>query len=411
MSLIETFALPAVRDFLEKHADDDWQKLLLSADRYPGLPIREIAVQLQCRRKATGKLPSWVANPDVVFPGVVPVEQASSERAATWKAAKMSGHRFADLTGGMGVDFWACHQRFDQATYCERHADLAEITAWNLRHLAPYPEKITFVAEDGPDWLSATEGSFDWLYLDPARRDDANRKVVRLEDCEPDVVAKRDFLLSRTANLMIKASPMLDIDFAVKQLQYVRNVYVVAVDDDVRELLFHLTPGGESLNPRIETVNLLRTGGQHFSFHKEAESEATIPLSAPLAYLYEPNAAVLKAGAFRSLAAFSPDLRKLAPSSHLYTSAEWLPGFPGRSFSVVDTVRADRREIERKLPRMKANLTVRNFPMSVADLRKKLRLEEGGEDFLFATTGPDQSKIVVICRKMPLSLPDNEKPL
>lgn len=407
MSLIETFALPEVRDFVKKHAGDDWQKLLLSADRWPGLPVREIAVQVQCRRKAAGKLPSWVANPDVIFPGVVPVEQASSERAAAWKAQKMGGRRFADLTGGMGVDFLACHQRFESSVYCERFPEIAELTAWNLRLLAPDPEKFICIPEDGLSWLEKTPGRFDWLYLDPARRDDGNRKVVRLEDCEPDVVTLRDTLLARTNNLMIKASPMLDIDQAVRQLEYVRNVYVVAVDDEVRELLFHLTPGEASPGDgiTIETVNLLRSGEQRFSFQKEAESESVIGFSAPLNFLYEPNAAVLKAGAFRSLGAFSPTLRKLAPSSHLYTSDAWLPDFPGRSFSVRGVARADRKDIAGYLPGGKANLTVRNFPMSVADLRKKLKLEEGGEDYLFATTGPDQSKIVVICRKIPLPLP------
>ncbi|WP_243406339.1 class I SAM-dependent methyltransferase [Siphonobacter curvatus] len=396
MSLITTLTRPEVQAFIQQHQHDDWQKLLLGASRYPDLPIREIAQQIQCGQKARTKLPHWAAQPGVLFPSILSLEQSSSERTAYWKANLMQGDRYADLTGGMGVDFWAASAQFKRATYCEQQTELAELTEYNFTQLGRN-EGITWVKGNGMNWLEQSTETFDWLYLDPARRDRSSQKVVQLADCEPNVLEHKDLLLGKAADVLVKVSPMLDIDLAVKQLDCVAHVYVVAVDDEVKELLLHLRNAPQE--PEITAVNLLRNGQeQRFSFRRSEEQSHTAPFSQPLTYLYEPNAALLKAGAFKRIA--QGGLYKLAPSSHLYTSEALVPDFPGRTFRITAVTKADKKEIRRWVPEGKANLTVRNFPMSVADLRKKLNLSEGGNQYLFATSDQRQNKLILITEKV-----------
>ncbi len=397
MSLVTTLAQPEIQAFIQAHQQEDWQKLLLSAHRYPGMPMREIALQIQCRQKAKTKLPAWLTAPEVIFPGIIPLEQCSSERTAYWKAGLMQGHSYADLTGGMGVDFWACSSRFKEATYCEQQIDLFESTRWNLPKIGLEAE-VSWVNGNGMEWLQHKSHKLDWLYLDPARRNHSNQKMVLLSDCEPNVLAVQSLLLEKAENVLIKLSPMLDIDLAIKQLTGVQKVYVLAVEDEVKELLFHIHTQ-EQPDPEIVAVHLLKNGQeQTFRFTRGQEQTAQAEFSSPLTYLYEPNVALLKAGAFKSIG--QKGLYKLAPSSHLYTSDQYWPDFPGRIFRITAVTRADKKEIHRLVPSGKANLTIRNFPMSVADLRKKLSLAEGGEDYLFASTDHQQRKLVMVTRKV-----------
>ncbi len=396
MSLISTLTQPEVRSFIIEHQDDDWQRLLLSAHRYPGMPMKDIALQIQCRQKAKSKLPTWLVSPDVIFPGIVPLEQCSSERTARWKASLMQGETYADLTGGMGVDFWACSAQFQKATYCEQQPDLFECTQRNLPAIGLQAE-VTWVHGDGVKWLRETNQKFDWIYLDPARRNHSNQKMVLLSDCEPNVLEIKDLLLDKAENILIKLSPMLDIDLAVKQLGSVENVYVIAVDDEVKELLFHVS--ARPAEPEMVTVNLLKNDReQKFSFTRTQEQSVISTFSKPLTYLYEPNAAVLKSGAFKSIA--GDTLYKLAVSSHLYTSDVYIPEFPGRIFKINAVTKADKKEVHRLVPSGKAHITVRNFPMSVADLRKKLSLLDGGDTYLFATSDEEQRKLILVTEKI-----------
>ncbi|MFT4031491.1 MAG: hypothetical protein QM669_03670 [Siphonobacter sp.] len=396
MSLVETFSLPQVREFSWEHRQDDWQKLLLATGRYPDLPIREIAVQIQCRQKAKHKLPTWAANPDVLFFSSLSLEQSSSERAANFKAALLSGKTFADLTGGMGVDFRACSASFQKAMYCERNLDLAAVTQWNLSVLGD-TRQIEWIQGDGMEWLQQTSERFDWLYLDPARRDADHQKVVRWEVCEPNVLDYKDLLLQKSAHVLIKGSPMMDIDLAIRQLADVAAVWVVAVEDEVKELLFHLTKA--ATEPVITAVNLLKSGQEQcLSFRRSEETLKNATYSKPLRYLYEPNAAVLKAGAFKMIT--NTHVLKIAPSSHLYTSETLYIDFPGRIFEIEAITKVDKKEVLRLLPEKKANLTVRNFPITVADLRKKLGIAEGGDAYLFATTDIQRAKCIIVCRKI-----------
>lgn len=396
--------------FISAHLTTDVRALVLRAQ--PGdLDIKKVAAQIVARQKAREKLPTWYANDKLVFPPALSVEQASSERTAQYKASLVSGRLLLDLTGGMGVDAWAFAQWVDNVMYVERNPELAALAAHNLPLLGT--RNVVVRTGNGLDLLttlSENENLFepaDWIYLDPHRRNDQGGKVVRLEDCEPDVSQPNlvSALLKKATRILFKASPLLDIDMAVRQLHGVVNsVHVVAVQGEVKEILFTLgnQPTAKE-NVTFNAVNILADHTVNLSFRWGDEREADVNFGNPEQYVYEPNAAVLKAGAFRLVAARF-GLAKLAPNSHLYTSDVLRTDFPGRTFTLQSISRPDTKTLKTLLPAMKANLTVRNFPQSVAELRKKLNLSEGGDVYILATTLSNGDKRLLITKKIDSSI-------
>lgn len=398
---IEQFS-DEVKRFIQEHISDDITTLALQAKRYPHLPISEIVAQLKARQKAKTKLPEWFANESIIFPSQLSVEQGSSENTARFKAQLISGKSLLDLTGGMGVDIAYMSQRVAQAYYLEQQPELATLTKYNFELLGV--SHIQCFAENSVEWLQkqdAKKTQFTWIYLDPHRRDDTGNKVVLLQDCEPNILSIKQLLFSYTSNILLKASPMLDIDLATRSMGNVQQVWVVAVENEVKEILFHLT-STPNINPMIKAVNLLKNGeAQTISFQKSEEEYIPQQLSKPLRYLYEPNAAILKSGAFKMLC-HQLNIHKLAAHSHLYTSENLLSDFPGRSFEIVQLCKLDKKEISKVIQGNKANITIRNFPMTVKQIREKLKLQEGGNEYLFATTDMDNQKIVILCKKVTL---------
>lgn len=394
---------PIEKRFIHDHLTDDVSQLMLRAHPV-GVDVRKLAGQVLARQKARDKLPTWYSNGDVLFPPALSVEQASSERTAHYKASLVGGQRLFDLTGGMGVDAWAFAQRVEQVTYVEHQPDLAELATHNLSALGV--TNVAVRAGDGLAVVNQRTQPADWIYLDPHRRDGQGGKVVRLDDCEPDV-SRADVLaslLAKTIHILLKTSPLIDIDATVRQLtgatdSTVVAVHVVAVQGEVKEVLFVLKKFTDPVAAIvIHAVNLLTDKTVRLSFSRDEERAADVPFGGPQRYLYEPNAAVLKAGAFR-LVASRFGLTKLAPNSHLYTSSACRADFPGRVFICETSIKPDRKTVQAAVPTMKANLTVRNFPQSVAELRKKLGLQEGGDAYLFATTLLNGDKRLLICRK------------
>ena len=364
-----------------------------------GIDIRRVAAQIAARQKARDKLPGWYANPDLIFPPALSVEQASSEQTARYKASLVDGQLLLDLTGGMGVDTVAFSQRVGRVIYVEKQPELAELAAYNLPRLGA--SNVVVQAGDGLVISALQADLADWIYLDPHRRNEQGSKVVQLADCEPDLSQPdmRAELLDKANRILVKTSPLLDVDATVRQINTVEAVHIVAVQGEVKEILFVI--GNKPVEPdavAITAINLTTTGEVAFRFTKAQERAAEVTLSEPQHYLYEPNAAVLKAGAFRFVAARF-GLSKLAPNSHLYTHQELKPDFPGRIFRLQHTIKPDQKLLQGILPAMKANLTVRNFPQTVAELRKKLRLQEGGDTYILATTLRNGDKRLLITTK------------
>jgi 16S rRNA G966 N2-methylase RsmD len=354
------------------------------------------------------------------------VEQCSSEITAKFKASLVQGETLIDLTGGMGVDVAYMSKNFKKAFYFEQNTDLLNVTKYNFEHLGI--QNVEFMEGNSVDYIKNNAGWFkptvelpasvelSWIYLDPHRRDDTGSKVVRLQDCEPNILAIKDLLFEYTNSILLKASPMLDIDLAILDLGNVSQVYVVAVENEVKEVLFHIknprsddsqTTQTETSNYRLTTtngvilnaINLSKTHSTTLSFTKSDEKNASIKIGSPQQYLYEPNAAIMKAGGFRYIAQHF-DLQKIASHSHLYTSEELVEHFQGRIFKIIAVCRLDKKEISKYLMDKKANITIRNFPLTVQQIRDKLKLSDGGSEYLFATTDAQNQKIVIICRKI-----------
>jgi 16S rRNA G966 N2-methylase RsmD len=396
--------------FISAHLTTDVRALVLRAQS-SDLDIKKVAAQIAARQKAREKLPTWYANDKLTFPPALSVEQASSERTAQYKASLVSGRWLQDLTGGMGVDTWAFAQRVDNVMYIERNSELAALAAHNLPLLGT--GNVVVKSGNGLDLLNDSSEKAtvfdpaDWIYLDPHRRNDQGGKVVRLEDCEPDVSQPNlvSALLKKATRILLKASPLLDIDMAVRQLNgAVGSVHIVAVQGEVKEILFTLgnQPTAKE-NSTFNAVNILADRTVTLSFRWGDERDAEVNFDNPQQYVYEPNAAVLKAGAFRLVAARF-GLTKLAPNSHLYTSEVLRTDFPGRIFALQSVSKPDAKTLKTLVPTMKANLTVRNFPQSVADLRKKLNLNEGGDVYILATTLLNGDKRLLITRKVDSSI-------
>lgn len=380
--MIETLSSAEIQKFIEDHLYDDPVALMLKASSFPHLPMKEVVEQITSKRKAKSKLPDWFQTSGIIYPPGISMEQCSSQVTAEYKASLVSGSTMVDLTGGFGVDTCFLARSFEQAHYVERQPHLVTLAKHNFYQLGA--GNVSCHQGEAAEFLRSLEASVDLIYLDPARRGDYNRKVFRLEDCEPNVLELLPEFMQKSTRVMMKASPMLDIKGALADLGGATEVHVVADHNEVKELLF-LIDSSASQNPEIHCINFTPADPQTFDFNFEQETAAEPGFGEVSEFLYEPNAAILKAGAF-SCVAKRFGLTKLHKNTHLYTSSEPVANFPGRIFRVLDRLGMNKKELRRMLPGMKANITVRNFPMTVAQIRKKTGLREGGEDYVIATS-------------------------
>lgn len=378
-----------VQEFLRNY-DGETAALAFKGSPFTEISTSELLQQIEGYRKSESKLPSWHSTPNTLFPPKLNIEQTSSEVAATYKADLISGASMADLTGGFGVDTYFFSKQFKEVLYVEQNTALYELAKHNFTMLGA--THISCINDDGLAQL--TQKKFDLIYLDPARRHESKGKVFFLKDCEPNVVESLDQLLQHTTTLLIKTSPMLDISIGLKELDHVQEVHVVAVQNEVKELLWLLSKDNQK-PIQIITVNILQEATQYFEFNYQESNH--LEYCEPSSYLYEPNAAILKAGAFNDIAAAYP-ICKLAPHSHLYTSNE-LKEFPGRRFKINQVIPYKKGSMK-TLTKLKANVTTRNFPETVAQLRKKWKIAEGGDRYLFFTTLNSGEKVVLDTQKV-----------
>jgi len=387
-----------VQEFIQKNLKSDLSKLILKGSPFKNVSIQELAIQIETKRKAEKKIPTWFTAEEIIYPKSLNLEQTSSETTARYKAGLVEGESLIDLTGGFGIDSYFFAEKFNKTIHCEINTALSEIAAHNFQQLNN--RNTEFYQGSGIDFLKQNNQIFDWSYIDPSRRDEDGSKVFRLADCEPDILSHLDLLLKHSKNgILMKTSPLLDLSLGLEELNHrVSKIEIVAVNNEVKELLWFIPPEENLGDLPIKTINFTNTGSSQVfeaNFHKEQVAEAGF--SKPLAYLYEPNSAILKSGFFNSLAE-KLNIFKLAAHSHLYTSAEKIE-FPGRSFKVKQTLAFQKKNFK-KLGITKANITTRNFPMSVEEIRKKLKIKDGGNDYLFFTTNAENEKLVVICEKI-----------
>ena len=450
----------ATQDFIRQHQDDDVRQLAFLGSKYPEVDMPFALDQIRGRKMARVKLPRWASLEGIIYPPHISMEQCSSESTALYKAelaarllglpASSSGTEmkaeneieFVDLTGGFGVDFSYIAARLGvKSMYVERQAHLCETAKENFERLglknaivkngdgievlhsfqpkkkdAASADDSLGITYDQSRSLLKTNLGLKIIFIDPARRDDAGNKVVSLKDCTPDVTVLQEEMLSKADYVIIKLSPMLDWHRAVSELSHVREVHIISVNNECKELLLVLSArnmgdmeassadgedGGvnHAGNLRIYCIN----DTQSFVCD-ESDMETSSVKIAPstldeMQYLYEPNASLMKAGCFGVLSG-RYDARMLSKNSHLFVSREPIAAFPGRSFRIIAVSSFNKKELKRHLAGItKANIATRNFPLSVAELRKRLKLKDGGETYIFATTLSDESHVLVITEK------------
>ena len=447
----------ATQDFIRQHQDDDVRQLAFLGSKYPEVDMPFALDQIRGRKMARVKLPRWASLEGIIYPPHISMEQCSSESTALYKAelaARLLGLpvsssgtemkaeneiEFVDLTGGFGVDFSYIAARLGvKSMYVERQAHLCEAAKENFGRLglknaivkngdgieilhsfqpkkkdAASADDSLGITYDQPRSLLKTNLGLKIIFIDPARRDDAGNKVVSLKDCTPDVTVLQEEMLSKADYVIIKLSPMLDWHRAISELSHVREVHIISVNNECKELLLVLSARnmGEmeasSADGEVKHAGNLRiyciNDAQSFVCD-ELDMESSSVRIAPfpleeMQYLYEPNASLMKAGCFGVLSE-RYDARMLSKNSHLFVSREPIAVFPGRSFRIIAVSSFNKKELKRHLSGItKANIATRNFPLSVAELRKRLKLKDGGEIYIFATTLSDESHVLVITEK------------
>ena len=381
------------RQFITKHLTSDVNDLALKKAPF-GIDLELALRQIAARQLLKKKVPSWSENDDLLFPVHLSVEQCSSELTAEYKANLLEGNTFADLTGGLGVDCHFISQHFKSSAYVEMKPELCDLAKHNFEVLN---DEIKVNNETAEEFLNRCE-PMDCIFLDPARRDQYGRKTVSIADCTPNVVDLQDTLLQKARRVMIKLSPMLDISKALGELRCVKEVHVVAVANECKELVVILE-NGFSDPIRVTCVNL-STGQSVVSYTMEEENESQLTLADGVSnYLYEPNAALMKAGCFKLLCQRF-GVSKLHKNSNLYTSCDFVSDFPGRVFEVESWAPYSKKVKQTLLSDVeKASLATRNFPLSVVELRKTLKLADGDEFFIFATTLKGENKVLIRTKK------------
>ena len=399
----------ATQDFIRQHQDEDVRQLAFLGSKNPEVDMPFALDQIRGRKMARAKLPRWANIDGIIYPPHISMEQCSSESTALYKAelaarllglpASSSSEEigFVDLTGGFGVDFSYIASRLGMSSmYVERQAHLCEAAKENFERLGL--KNAIVKNEDGIEVLHSLK-ELKLIFIDPARRDDAGNKVVSLKDCTPDVTVLQEEMLLKADYVIIKLSPMLDWHRAISELSHVREVHIISVNNECKELLLVLSARNMGENLRIYCIN----DAQSFVCD-ELDMESSSVKIAPstleeMQYLYEPNASLMKAGCFGVLSE-RYDARMLSKNSHLFVSREPIAAFPGRSFRIIAVSSFNKKELKRHLSGItKANIATRNFPLSVAELRKRLKLKDGGETYIFATTLSDDSHVLVITEK------------
>lgn len=382
-----------VQDFINANLNEDISKLLLNGISFSEIETKDIIKQIEAKKRSKKKLPTWFNSKNIYFPNKLNIEQTSSEVTANYKANLVSGNSLIDLTGGFGVDAYYFSKRIKNVIHCEINKSLSEIVKHNYKTLNI--NTIECLNENGIEALKHIDRPFDWIYIDPSRRDDTKKKVFLLSECIPNIKTFQGLFLKYANNVMIKTSPLLDIKATLNDLKQIKELHVIALDNEVKELLWVLERDCKT-EFIIKTVNLTKQSKQEFEFSFENESNEIAEYTGPIAYLYEPNAAILKAGAFNSVST-QLNIPKLHKHSHLYTS-NTLIDFPGRRFKIEKNIPFNKK-IFAKEKINKANVTTRNFPISVGEIRKKLKIKDGGDIYLFFTTDLNNIKIILVCVK------------
>ncbi len=383
-----------IQEFIDHNIGVSIAKLALQKNPFPEVEWIAVLNQIEAKTKAKDKLPNWFKTKNIIYPSKISIEQTSSEKTARYKSTIVSGNQLIDLTGGFGVDDYYFSKSVTTVAHCEINPELSKIVAHNYVQLGI--ENISCYAGDSAATLESLNQKWDWIYIDPSRRNDAKGKVFMLKDCLPSVPDNLNLYFKNSDAVLIKTAPLLDISAGILELQNVKTIHIVALENDVKELLWELHKDYQG-KIEIRTINILKDKTETFDFIWSDQSQKP-NYDLPQSYLYEPNSAIMKSGGFDEVATFYA-LNKLHKHSHLYTSLN-LISFPGRIFEITRCIPYSKNEMKTYLQDKKANITTRNFPDTVENIRKKWKIKDGGNLYCFFTTDENNNKIVLICTKI-----------
>jgi len=367
-----------IQDFIVAHEHDDVRELVLRHKEIHGVPASWMATQIAGRKKAKNKLPLWHSTTGIIYPSAINLEQSSSEATARYKSNLTEGHEAVDLTGGFGVDSYFLSKKFRHLDYVEPDKDLLSVARHNHQLLGI--KNIRYHHMTAQDFLGTLSGKKDLLFADPSRRA-GSRKVINLTGSVPDVVNLKSILVEHSHELLIKASPLLDLQQAARELPGIYRLVVVAHENECKELLLFVRAGSPTAEPEIRAVSIDPNHESYeFRFTWVQEKNALVKYGDLAKYLYEPSSALMKAGAFR-LISKQFGVKKLASATHLYTSEAFVKAFPGRVFEVIRPVKLENK-VRDYFDNGQANILIRNYPMSVPEIKKKTGLKEGGAEYL-----------------------------
>ncbi len=389
-----TILNPEIQQFINENIDKNISKLALQKNPFHGTDWILILNQIEAKKKSKLKLSNWFSTKDIIYPSKISIEQTSSEITAEYKSRIVSGENLIDLTGGFGVDDYYFSRKVNKLAHCEIDLELSQIVKHNYKTLGI--KNISCHTGDSLEILSSLEIQWDWIYIDPSRRNNEKSKVFMLKDCLPNVPENLNLFFKYSKSILLKTAPLLDISAGLSELQHVKTIHIVALDNEVKELLWELHSdyfGGIN----ISTVNITKQKEEVFNFTMKSSVEMS-KYSLPQKYLYEPNAAIMKSGGFDEIGNIY-NLYKLHKHSHLYTNSIQIT-FPGRIFKIDDCFPYHKIEIKNKLEGKQLNITTRNFPETVEIIRKKWKIKEGGNQYCFFTTDENNNKIVLICTKI-----------
>ena len=391
-SILET----DVQTFITNHLGSDTIRILLGKSPFKNVSTRELVTQIESKKRCEKKLPLWYSTPGIYYPPKISIEQASSQATAKYKAQLIKGEHVLDATGGFGVDSYYFSLHVQRVVHCEINEALSTIVRHNAETL--HAKHLFCHVGDGMTYLQNSNEQFDTIYIDPSRRLNTH-KVFKITDCEPDVKANLDLLTKKYARVIIKTSPLLDIKSGLADLKNVREIHVVSVKNDCKELLWIIDPDFKGNEPLIYCAAIDdKENTNSYSFNLSEEKTAPNPTpSKPLNFIYEPDVSLLKAGCFK-LITKRFDVFKLHQHTHLYTSETLNADFIGKTFKFKTSW--DYKTFMNNKPVKQANIISRNFPLSVEELKKRHQLEDGGHSYLLFTTAYENQLIVLHCERI-----------
>lgn len=380
-----------VQNFIKDNLNSDIPSLSLKKSPFPGISSKELAEQADSKKRCEHKLPLWFHTPGIYYPPKLAIEQASSELAAIYKSNLIQGDDIIDLTGGFGVDTCFFAKKAKNVTHCELNPELSEISAYNSEVLGL---KISYQCVNGMEYLHSTTNKYNTIYIDPSRRVNT-KKVFLLKDCEPDIIKNLEILRSRSELLMIKTAPLLDIHSTINELKEVSSVHIVSIKNECKELLYLIDNKNCGNDPIIICELIGADESTTYSFRTSEERNFEITeYSDPLDFIYLPDVALLKAGCFK-LITRDFGVHKIHQHTHLYTSDRLNSFFPGRKFRLKKAWNYGTFLKEQNFK--KANIICRNFPISPENLKKKLKISDGGDEYLLFCSNKKNELIVLNC--------------